>query len=277
MKIFLFILLSIAIFGCKSTNNSEKIVYSTKSDSALFYYQKGWKEIMDYGQYGKAEITYRKALSFDPNFLVGQSVLARLTLDLEERKNIYHLIDSKKTTVTGDERLILDIYLALVNYTNLRDQKSPKANEVLNEVIAKANENLQKIIHKYPDEIYLKAEYIEFINSAYGSEQALDSIDVLLTSDQITNPFILGYKATLQAETGQYEEALKNANKLDTLLTNLAIPKPDAILADIYFKMGQLKNAQIHANKATKLDPRNLDASRLKTKIDAAIDSINTQ
>ena len=40
---------------------------------------------MDYGDYSEAEVSYRKALSFDDNFLVGQSILARITPDLEER------------------------------------------------------------------------------------------------------------------------------------------------------------------------------------------------
>ena len=90
---------------------------------------------MDYGEYGAAEISYRKSLDHDPDFLIGKSVLARLTLDLSERLTLYQTIEEQKYTVQGDERLILDVYHALTRYTNLRDQKSAETKSALQEAL----------------------------------------------------------------------------------------------------------------------------------------------
>ena len=49
-------------------------------------------------------------------------------------------------------------------------------------------------------------------------------------------------------------------------------PKPYAVLAAIYFKMDSLQKAKSYADKAFQLDPRNLDASRIKTKIDQQLE-----
>jgi len=86
----------------------------------LFYYQLGWRQIMDEGNYGPAEVSYRRALQFDPKFQLGKSVLARLTPNLEERLRLFEEIQQEKITITGDERLILDVYIGLTHFTNVR-------------------------------------------------------------------------------------------------------------------------------------------------------------
>lgn len=79
MRILPFCLLAILSYGCRNQDQNNLLTYSTKSDSAIFYCQKGWEEIMDFGQYAQAVITNRKALSFDSDFLLGKSILTRLT------------------------------------------------------------------------------------------------------------------------------------------------------------------------------------------------------
>lgn len=98
-------------------------------------------------------------------------------------------------------------------------------------------------------------------------------MSAMVNSTQINNSFILGFITTLLAETGQYKEALSNAEKLAIILANKQIPKHEVTLADIYFQMGQYKNAKKYADLAVTIDPRNLDASRLKTRVDMALDS----
>ena len=265
--------LALVIFLSSCTQDRPKhlIKYSTTSDSTLFYYNQGWKQIMDFGDYTAAEVSYRKALTFDADFLIGKSVLARLTQNLEERLSLYETLENEKHSIKGDERLILDVYIALTKYTNLRDQKSPETKKALQEAFKLSENNVGKIVHKYPQEVYLKSEYIEVLHALYGAEIALDSLTILTTEFQKTNPFILGYKAILNAEMGDFKEALVTANKLDKLLKNENVAKPDAILADIYFKMKDYKTAKVHADSAIKIDPKNLDASRLKSKIDALL------
>ena len=266
-----FIVVCVLFLSCSTKTDEKYVVYSTTIDSTLFYYKKGWQEIMDYGDYAAAEISYRKALEYDPDFLVGKSVLARLTLDLEERLALYQAIEEQKHTIQGDERLILDVYHALTRYTNLRDQKSLETKRALQEARNLAEYNFREIVHKYPNEVYLKSEYIEILHSQYGAEQSLDSLNQLVSGSQQNNPFILGYKAILTAETNNYKDAIKYAQQLEEQMKDLQVAKPDAILADIYFKMENYVQAKVHADKAFAIDPRNLDASRLKVKIDAKL------
>lgn len=271
LKIFIFFSLVLLLLSCESKITKEFVVYSVSNDSTLFYYQKGWKQIMDEGSYSAAEISFRKTLSFSPDFLVGQSVLARLTLDLAERLALYQNLENQKEKLTGDERKILDVYMALTHYTNLRDQKSPDTENALRKALLLAETNFREIVHKYPQEIYLKAEYIEMLHANRGAKQALDSLKLLLIDSQKNNPFLVGYEAVLEAELKNYDVALKKATQLKSLFGGIKIAKPDAIFADIYFGKGDLENAKIHADRAYYLDAKNLDASRLKTKIDEAL------
>ncbi len=269
MKYLLLLYISIALYSCDSPEPPNFELSATSK--ALEHYKQGWVQIMDEGHYAKAEASYQKALAYDPDFLIGKSVLARLTLDLKERLAMYKEIQAQKHKTDGDERLVLDVYTALVNYTNLRDQKSSDADLALQKALVIAENNLRKIVHKYPDEIYLKAEYIEILNSLYGAKQALDSLDVLTTAAQKDNPFLLGFSASRHAELKVFDIAIQQANRLKIVVNDSAVPKTYAILADVYFQMGNLKLAKSNADSANKLDGKNLDASRLKRKIEKAI------
>ena len=274
-KLFYLVLIAL-IHSCSEHSTFEHPIYkSIANDSALHYYELGWKQIMDEGNYGPAEISYRKALSHDPNFLIGKSVLGRLTLDLEERLKIYDEILQNKETITGDERLILDVYTALVDFTNARELDLPKLTEKRQNVFQLAEENLKKIAHKYPLEIYMKAEYIEFLHSSYGSKSTLDSLELLTTAEQKENLFLLGYQAQMIAEMGQFEIALEKAKYLKEITNGEDFPKPYAVLADIYFQMDSLKQAELNAIKANEMDPKNLDASRLLEKIRLGLENGN--
>ncbi len=253
--------------SCSKKNNFDTLTYTTTIDSVMLYYNTGWKQIMDEGNYAKAEISYRKALKLDPDFLIGKSVLARLTTNLKERIVLYDELEKRKTTVSGDERLVLDVYIALTKFTNIREQKPEKAEEALNEAFAIGEQNLREIIHKYPKEVYLKSEYIEVLHAIYGAEKALDSLYALTSENQKDNPFLLGYAAIMEAELKNYNLAIQKANRLKKIINDTLIAKSDAILADIYFKMDSLKIAKKHADRAFKIDSRNLDVSRLKIKI----------
>lgn len=272
---YLFLLLFLLI-SCSSTVDSE-LVYSTSSEKALEEFRKGWVQIMDEGRYGAAEDSYRNALEHDPDFLVGKSVLARLTLDLEERLEFEKELFSKKEEVQGDERLVLDVYLALVRYTNLRDQGSPQAGKVLQEAISTAEKNLRYVAHKYPKETYLTAEYIEFLHSRYGPKQTLDSLATLLLPEQKENPFLMGVSASLHAELDEFDIAIQQAEELEKIINDPTQPKPYAVYAYIYLQKRDLQLAKINADKANELDPLNLDASRLKERIDILLTEQNAK
>ena len=268
-SIFLFTLLLLCL-SCDSSGDKE-LAYSTSSEKALEAFRKGWVQIMDEGRYGAAEDSYRNVLEYDPDFLVGKSVLARLTLDLEERLAFEKELFDKKNEVQGDERMVLDVYRALVRYTNLRDQGAPQAGKVLNEALQTAENNLRYIVHKYPKETYLKAEYIEFLHSRYGAKQALDSLATLLLPAQKMNPFMMGVSAGMHAELDEFDIAIKQANALEEIINDSTQPKPYVVYAYIYLQKRDFQLAKINADKANELDPLNLDASRIKERIDLLI------
>jgi len=273
MRRFLWLLVISLFCSCqeKPTFKGHSIYKSIANDSALYYYEMGWRQIMDEGNYGPAEISYRKVLEYDPDFLIGKSVLGRLTRDLEERLQIEKEVEAQKETIAGDERLILDVYHALVKFTNAREQELPETRLTLQRAFQLAQTNLGKIAHKYTDEIYMKAEYIEFLHSRYGPRNTLDSLETLTTQAQRDNPFLLGYSARLHAEMDDFGKALEKAQRLKRMTKESQIPKPYVVLADIYFKMDSLELAKTNAVKANRMDPRNLDASRLMEKIEKRI------
>lgn len=58
------------------------------------------------------------------------------------------------------------------------------------------------------------------------------------------------------------------AGQLRANLINRKVPKTYVVLADIFYKMGKKEDAKADVNQALKLDSGNIDAQRLKIKID---------
>lgn len=242
----------------------QQLPLSTTSDSCLYYYYQGWEMVMDHGNYTASEVAYRKAVSFDPDFLVGQSLLGRISSDLEEREAILAKIKAREHMVTGDEKLLLDVFTELLQLMIIREKNPEAAGAQLKKALNRGEENLGIIAHQYPDDIYYKAEYIEVINYNHGPQAALDSLQALATEAQLDNPFLLGFSAILEAELGQYESALKKSVKLDRIFKGRQAPKPHVVYASVYHKRGKIKRAQRYVKKALAIDPGCLDAQRLQ-------------
>lgn len=248
-----------------------RMKYTVNSDSALYYYNLGWHQIMDEGRYGKAEISYRKSLGFDPDFLIGQAVLGRLTLDNGERARIYENVERKRGSLPMDEEELLGVYHDFVHYTNRREAGDTTARAFVRKALINAEEVFRTIVHKYPEEPWMKSEYVEFLNSNHGPAIALDSLAVLTRDRHAYNPFLSGFQASLEAELGNFEKATKIAEKLEIRTVDKTEPKPWAVFADIYFQMDSLSLAKKYVDRAVILDSRNLDATRLQAKINAAL------
>ncbi len=271
IRLALFLSLLLLVNSCTEQDPSGGLTYSTSTDVARRHYDIGWQQIMDQGHYGASEISYRKALSADPDFLIGKAVLARLTLDLDERLRLFHEIQKDKHLIKGDERLILDVYNGLTHFTNVRAKHPERAKATIDSVLVLSENNLRHIIHRYPGEIYLKCEYLEILHSNYGAQAALDSLYHICSPQQLDNHFLLGFAASLLAEVGQYNDAISKAQRLKLLIDDHTIPKSHAVFADIYYEMDSLTLAKGNADRAVGLDPRNLDASRLQKKINDKI------
>ena len=244
-----------------------KLPYSTDNDSALYYLDLGWKQIMDEGRFSASEVSFRKAYALDSSFLIAKSLVARITADLRERVGLCEELQSELSLVNGEEWLVLNTFYRLAMLMNARDVGASDLSAIRNETILISEIQLGQVVHAYPNEPYLKSEYIEFIHANKGGQAALDSMDVLFPKSQENPPFITGYEATLRAELGQYEEALTLAQEFMNTSNDVTAPKPYLLLADVYYQMDSLGQARRYAEKAFKLDPLNLGAQRMMERV----------
>lgn len=259
-------------YSCTSKKESVTFDYGTKNDSALFYFHKGWEHIMDKGQWTLSEEAFRKAISYDSDFLIGQSLVGRISGDLEERLVIKELLTSRKETLTADERLLLDVYLLNIEIMNARSQSSEKIGTIIKDFRALSEENYRTFVHRFPKESYIKAEYIEVLHAKYGAQQTLDSLHVLTSQKELDEiPFFKSYSASLEAALGNYKQALSYANQVSEMSKGEAIANPQVVFADVYFKMDSLRLAKKHIDKAVTLDAKHMIAQGLKSTIEKSL------
>ena len=242
---------------------------TTQSDSAKHFYYLGWQQIMDYGDYTAAERSYRKSVAYDPDFILGHSLVGRISSDYKERIKLLHLIEERKHETTPDEALVIDFSCRLMEFLNARDElDSTKMAEKLKVALLTGLQNVGLIGQKYPNEIYYIAEYFEVMNYLYGPQKTLDTLRAYNASYKKPAPFLIGYESTLEADLGNYDNALELAFKLKKCLKDKKVPKPYAVLGDIYLKKGDLEKANKYINKALELDAGNRAVQRLKKRAD---------
>ena len=226
---------------------------------------------MDNGQWTLAEESFRKAVEIDPDFLIGQSLVGRITQDLDERKEILNLIEQSQQGLDGDEKLLLDVYVSSLGLLNARDQKQKITPDRISAHYSLSEKNFRKFVHRHPKESYIKAEYVEVLHANYDADQAIDSLDDLASSDQKDLPFFIGYKATMLAETGRFNPALSSAKKLEDFVNDPAMPAPYVVFAAVYSSMDSLVRAKKYIDKAVVLDPNHLIAISLKKELEGKI------
>jgi len=81
-----------------------------------------------------------------------------------------------------------------------------------------AASNFRKFIKKYPDDSYVKAEYIEWLHFIHGPKTALDSLKSLATENQKKLGFYISYAASLELELREIEEAMVLSKDLKNLM-----------------------------------------------------------
>jgi len=200
--------------------------------------------------------------------LIGQCLYGRISEDLAEQEKIYALIEAKKDNLKGAEYQLLEVFQSLLKLMIVRQKDPSKARAQITHALTLGEKNFRQIVRQYPEEIYYKAEYIEMLHYNHGPKVALDSLAILTTIEEQQNPFLLGYAAMMQATLGQFDTALEKANQLAVHFTGQAVPKPYVVYADIYFKQGSLEKARQNVKKALAIDAGNIDAQRLKQKLD---------
>ena len=247
--------------------HSQKLQLSTNSDSALFYYYQGWEQVLDYGHFTNSEKAYRAMYKHDPGFLVGASLLARITPDPQERQQILQDVERKASRVTGDKGLLLDPFLNLTRLYIYRETNlTEKVITYAPKTITQGENTLSVIAAKYPDDIYYKAEYIEFLHANRGPKKALDSLINLFPNPP---PFMLGYSAQLMAELKRFDEALKITKELEDMMSGNQVPYVQMVYAKIYKETGEYDLALKHIEEALTLDPGHILALRMKKDLTA--------
>ena len=249
--------------------------YGTKNDSAVFYFNKGWEHILDYGQWTLSEKAFRKAVDFDSTFIVGKALVGKNTTNLNERIQILNDINSSQIKVSEDDQLILEVTRITLELFNARGQNVKLDQDFISNFLTTAEKNYRTFIHKYPNESYIKAEYIEVLNAIYGAKTALDSLHILTTPKQKKVPFFISYAATLESDLGNFKKALSIADDFNNQINDYSIPQPYVLYGSIYLKMDSLSLATSKLDKALQLDPNHIFAQRFKNQINTKLKIIN--
>ena len=260
----------------KSSTDPAVYTYGAKNDSAVFYFNKGWEHILDYGQWTLSEKAFRKAVDFDSTFIVGKALVGKNTTNLNERIQILNDINSSQIKVSEDDQLILEVTRITLELFNARGQNMKLDQDFISNFLTTAEKNYRTFIHKYPNESYIKAEYIEVLNAIYGAKIALDSLHILTTPKQKKVPFFISYAATLESDLGNFEKALSIADDFNDQINDPNIPQPYVLYGSIYLKMDSLSLATSNLDKALQLDPNHIFAQRFKTQLLTKLNTINT-
>ena len=260
----------------KSSTDPAVYTYGAKNDSAVFYFNKGWEHILDYGQWTLSEKAFRKAVDFDSTFIVGKALVGKNTTNLNERIQILNDINSSQIKVSEDDQLILEVTRITLELFNARGQNMKLDQDFISNFLTTAEKNYRTFIHKYPNESYIKAEYIEVLNAIYGAKIALDSLHILTTPKQKKVPFFISYAATLESDLGNFKKALSIADDFNDQINDPNIPQPYVLYGSIYLKMDSLSLATSNLDKALQLDPNHIFAQRFKTQLLTKLNTINT-
>jgi len=248
--------------------NNTLFNYGTESDSARFYYIKGWTEILDNGRWTESEMAYKKAIEFDPNYTLAKSVAGRLIKNLEEREITLQEILKDKDKVNTDVKLLLDVYLLSMESLNNMDKRIKGTPEFTIKRKQTAETNFRKFIHKYPEDDYVKAEYIEWLNYIHGPQVALDSLHQLATERQKQLGFYISFAASLELELDNIDSAIALSKDLKPLMIDSTYTSYLKLRAEILMAQDSLNKAKQYIDKVVRIDPNHILAVRLQSEID---------
>jgi tetratricopeptide (TPR) repeat protein len=252
-------------------NNEGYYTYANVNEAALAAYRHGWVEILDYGRWEEAERFYRQALELDPDFIVARSVLARITIDADERRDLYRDVQNNLVRVDGQGRLILDVYQQTLELFIAREQGQALAPGFSDDMAALAVSNYRRFIDRYPREWSVVIEYVEWVHALRGPGAALEEIRRLGVTDTAIAHSFSYFPAYFYAELGQYDKALELAGLFEARFDDPQVPQPHYLNAYIAYEMGRFTAAKAHIDRALELAPGHLIAQRLRKKIEEAL------
>jgi len=259
------------LISCETKQGSTTFDYGTQSDSARHYFFKGWEEILDNGRWTESENAFRKAMEFDPDWILGKSMVGRITRNLPERQEILAELQVIKDKAGDDERLLLDVNLLNLEAANNRDLGNVNSEEFTDSRRQLGEVNFGQFSRKYPHDNYFKAEYIEILNANKGAQIALDTLYSIATAYQLSLGFYMSYAATLELELGNIERVNILADKLKEKYTDSSFTNHKMLKARIYLAQDSLQKAKEIIEDVIDMDPNHMIAtgmlSQLKNKI----------
>jgi len=261
------LLIAFTLLSCSKTEQSFVPNYGTEVDSARYYFLKGWEEILDNGRWTESEIAFRMASELDPDWLLGKSMIGRITRDLEERQSLFAELDSLKDNASADERILLDVNLLSMQSANNRGLGIPNTPEDNRKRVALAEANFGEFSRKYPNDNYFKAEYIEFLHAIHGARVALDSLNILATPEQQQLGFYLAYAADLELELGNTDRAMALSMVLDEKLKDPSYLSPLMLKANIYISFDSLEKASELVDRVVAADSNHMIAKGMQVRI----------
>lgn len=267
----LFLVLITILTSCSKSESVLISDYGTQVDSARYYFQKGWEEILDNGRWTESELAFRKASALDSDWLLGKSMIGRITRNLEERQRLYTELEARKNEAAPDERMLLDVNLLSMQAANNRGLGIANTQESTNTRMQLAESNFGAFARKYPSDNYFKAEYIEFLHANYGAQLALDSLKALATSDQMRLGFYLSYSADLELELGNIDRAMALSMILEETLTDPSYLSPLMVQANIYISLDSLQKASDLIDRVVEADSNHMIAIGMQTRLKQAL------
>lgn len=235
---------------CPLFSYGQTIALSSSNTEAIRQYHNGWDEVMNQGNYAASENTFRKAFSLDSGFVMGATLLFRIsTIDTEKEFLNAYIEENLDSIPDPDEKKLATLYFKMGSRA-VDDWDS-------------ALLTFDSLVRKYPGEVNLFAEYIEIINRLNGAQAALDSIQVLAQQQHHIMPFLVSYKVKLYLAVNERDIASIYLNQLENAFENKEAPRVFLSRAEMAFAKKQPEVAQRYLNKALAVDPKNLDAKRL--------------
>lgn len=237
--------------------------FGTSSDLARNYYLQGWHEILNDGQWTKAEISFRLAVAEDSSFLLAWSQVGRISNEPEERMEIYQMLEEKKEEAEGFERELLEVYLGSLKIIDYRDRGLGIKPEMVSEFRDRLFSTSQSFLQIYPQETYIEAEYMEAIHGIYGAKATLDSMANRQIFDK--SAFFKSYQALCLSELGQSKEAMLALDELSELLGTEDSPAFYYTKGRILYDQEKYSDAKRAINKCLELDQKHTLARRMET------------
>lgn len=269
MKLILLFFLFLPFLSLAQAPNFD---YGTKSAEAREAYLRGWEEILDLGEWTKAEESFREAVRLDPEFQLAWAQVGRISNDPTERASIY----TKLKTIQADsswESKLLEVYLGSLQLIDAKDRGVKIKPEQVTLFYETSFKNFGDFLHIYPRETYVRAEYIEVIHAIQGAAAALDSIQSNENLGIESSPFLISYKSQLWAELKDFEKAEEALEDLKNSLSATEVPAISFTEAILNFEKGEWSQSEKFVNQTLLMDPKHTLAKRLKKQIEDRLEN----